>query len=563
MTQESCKVEYFIMLLMSKEEEKDQEKRYFERHFNSEEERNRVLSKAVAVYYDKMVALANSKEKDHSKTSDEFLDVRVEALLEKNQLIRRLPTMSSSNPNVQLCDLLSGVGSFAEIPLKVRQFLAAKLVWPDRFCIISIFYSLPSFLSLFHDKFEVFKESLVGISPGLMARACVSIVFGIDSTKLAVEDQCKLFRSINLLFSGNQLVETACSLYNHLSTDSSISRIFNVIQEEHQVLNDVVYKAFSLSPEYTFANCCMKKLKRSSFSFNQVSLDQYLLFNNVFLKKHQISLDERLVLLESCEIKHLLEYLPHNLVDLDVQALIQWINKRPDQKASHSFESLVILYSLDCDKDSSCSHLESLSSLWKTKSNWSLNLKIVLGTSFGRYLTHRKKIALLKHLCSGKLVDDLDAVLDNGHDDRKTFIAKIAFVFANHGRIDLVEYFSDFDFSLLVEACLDCPERYKIPSIYLRNNQYNVRILSKYIGNDLKNMAILQNLSEYFQVMTFLLTSHDMVAECLSKSKYFKHVCWEEYYFNAHWNREEAARAAKRIHEYKSRQSQEPTTRSS
>lgn len=103
MTQERRKVEYFRMLFRL-EKGKGNQDVYIERHFDSERERNHVISKAIASYYDELTELVEAKEILHNDPTPlkSFTKNHIFSFLSRSQLIEILPTMSSSNPKGHL-----------------------------------------------------------------------------------------------------------------------------------------------------------------------------------------------------------------------------------------------------------------------------------------------------------------------------------------------------------------------------------------------------------------------------------------------------------------------------
>lgn len=524
----------------------------FERHFVSESERDQVLSKIIAFQH--FETIDQLKEEGHGKLiMSDFSKREIEYNLEQSPFLEILLNVSSLDPKHRMLNLLSGNEGFSEIPFKVRRFVAAKKLWTapcskawtthSTFALPNI-GSLSLFLSSFHEKFEMFKESLVEIEPSVVAEACVKIVLGIDCIKLSVNDQMCLLGSLAALFPKSLIVSNACLLHNYLSFDSSISEIIDAAYFQCPHNESMVFNALLSSPKHVFASWCMKVLKRQRFSLVHIKFSQpHLLFDDVFLRTHDISVEERDVVLRSYQPENLCTALSRpDLKNEDVYALAEWIINSKIDLSTLSFSDLVAIYSLDSDDDQGALANRYFYLLKSKYKGLEAFVKVLLGIKYAWRLTDGKKTALLKHLDPERL-EPFIADLNN----RKTLMVRAMSSINQYETYILAKGFLDSDLQLLAEAYLEHSKECKW--LHLNRPQTNlvVHALADCIGDDIEKLKNLQNFPKDYKAMMFLLTDHDAIVDCLSG--FAKKLDLIPFLSKIDFGSQtKAARAAERIH---------------
>lgn len=553
---------------------------WFEAFFRSEKKRDTILSKIIAQDYSQMTKGLEMEAKGWNKPMPlQTFKAGMQTMLVQNKFIRMLPTMSTSDPKHRLLDLLSGIGNFVGVPMGVRQFIAVTM-WDTRHSIdlqeirwlpliVSTkakalkalneklkqdakdfvkqqrVCSLSLFLSLFHERFDDFKESLAELDRWVIQKACIKIAVGIKCAKLSVDDRNRLFESIESMCPGSAPLKRCGFPYDDISA-SSISNIFTTEQSNYSSFSCYLQEELSYSPEHITANWYMKLLQRPHFPWwIHDKIEHHLLFKTLFLEKHQISLDEQQTLLEECDPERALDYFVHSdWTGFDTQTLVKWINTDIDA-STISFFYAVILFSLDNDLNAFDKYSQSFKSEY-----WLDFAEIALGTRSKRLLSFEKRIVLLKHLNCHELADLVVRFNDDG--DRKELLKGVMFLRKGRWANNIVCMLTDSDLSLLVELCLDCPEECcEILKFYGQKANLAARVLAKYVGKDTTKMASLLKLPEQYQAMVLLLTEHDNIANHLGKVLTDTNL---KTYHSAikFMDQEEAARAAQRMLSHRS-----------
>lgn len=170
-------------------------------------------------------------------------------MLKETRLIEKLAEflLRLDDPKNLLFSILCGDGNFCEMSLRVRQFVAQHVWFP--YDATKHTCSLSSFLSSFRDKFDMFKDSLVGMDANVVAQACVEILLGVNCVILSENDRKNLLGSMKLLFIEDSLIQTACRFCEKLPPNPSTSEILKVA-EEYPSLRNTIFKVLKSFPKH-------------------------------------------------------------------------------------------------------------------------------------------------------------------------------------------------------------------------------------------------------------------------------------------------------------------------